>query len=424
MSTLLHPTLRAAGIAEIENEWAGTPLLSSLLRDLYDWLGTAWAMAMQSSDGELRTVFTCGTPPNRRACLEYIRSLARRKNFAHQDWQLHVLPPEAHDRLPRLVASSSTDRGTFALAFGPKTKPGEYSVSDCTLILDAVAQISALMCSERLARCVAASMREHQDLRVDLDAAREVQRRSLPTRLPRIKGLDYYGESLPARELGGDFFDFVAVGDNSLAVSVGDVSGHGIGSALLMSGIQAYARGLTTEKHADAKLVVSELNRISYEISPDNFFATMFYAHIDPVLNRMQYVSAGHGPALLIRRDRTVEELESTGTVLGLSGQSVYVPKTLRVNPGDTLVIATDGVSEREYEDGRSFATAVVTALGYDEYSRACEIVDAILDSSSGWSVQDDDRTVVVVRFTESAERQLLCHSSAKQSCESAGQAA
>ncbi len=403
MSTLFHPTPDSLRLAE--SEWSDTP--STLLKDLCDWLGSSWAMAMQNCGGELQVVHACGSPANRRACLDYVRTLTRRTNLGNQDWQLHVLPPGASDRLPKLIASSRNGSSVCALAFGPKMRPGEYSVSDCTLILDAVAQLSALMGNQRLAHCVTENIRERQSLRDDLNTAREVQRRSLPARLPRLDGIDYYGESLPARELGGDFFDFIAVDNNSLAVSVGDVSGHGISSALLMSGIQAYARALTVEKHADAKAIVSELNRISYEISPDNFFATLFYARIDPDLQRMQYVSAGHGPALLIRRDRSVEELESTCTVLGLSDQLTCAAAAVRVSPGDTLVITTDGVSERDYRGGRTFTSDVVAAVGTDPDTAARDIVDQILDSSAAgnrFSDMEDDRTVVVVRFTERAQ--------------------
>lgn len=145
----------------------------------------------------------------------------------------------------------------------------------------------------------------------------------MPGRLPHIAGLDYCGDCHPAGEVCGDFFDFRRLPGNELAVSIGDVSGREIGAALLMSGIQAFLRGLTSRGSGEILGVVEELNRVVCQVAPDNLYSTLFYAHVDPRRREVRYVNAGHEPPLLWRkRTGRPQRLDSTGTVLGLTRES------------------------------------------------------------------------------------------------------
>jgi hypothetical protein len=378
-ATLYQPPARARSAAN-DRDWAEAALLSNLLIDLAEWLGAAWAIGVPVSHGEMQQASFCGAPPDRRACLDYVTSLICDGHDSPHEWQLQIAPREAQDLLPQLVAWSGTAEGTYALAFGPKIRPEGYSSSDCSLVLDACRLYT---------------------LRADLAVACDVQRRSLPLRFPRIHGLDYHGDSLPAAGLGGAFYDFIQLDDNSLAVSLGDVSGPGISSALLMSGLQAYVRGLTARKQADIGLIIAELNRISYDISPDNFFSALFYAQVDTANHRLQYVNAGHEPALLIRSGcERVEYLESTGTVLGLSYKSSFAVAGTPVYPGDTFVAWANGNGDCEER--------VLAALRDDPCARASDLVESIVEPSSGGegpTRESDNRTLVVARFTEAMAR-------------------
>lgn len=378
-------------ITELEDQRTTHPLLANLLRDLVEWLGSSWVIVIETSHDELRPAYIYGIPPNRRTCLDYVASLLQGEHTTCDQWQLHISTQDSGDGLPRLVVFSKNEDCACALAFGPKRQLVDYNASDCSLILDAAAQLSTLVQSKRLPRTVAASFRQRMDLDEDFAMARDVQRRCLPARLPRISGLDYYGESLPASGLGGNFFDFIAVGENALVVSLGDVSGRGVSSALLMSGLQAYVRGLTSEKGADASAIVAELNRITYDISPDNFIATLFYACLDPTHHRLQFVSAGHDLAILVRRDRkTVERLDGTGPVLGLCRKSWWSVRTVPIVPGDTLVVASEEMLE-------SLEESVLSALRHDPDARASELVESIMEFSGG--SQSNGRTTLAVRL-------------------------
>lgn len=201
--------------------------------------------------------------------------------------------------------------------------------------------------------------------------------------------LDYYGERRPAGDAG--FFDFLPIGNQALAASIGEVSGTGSSAAILMSGIQSTLRGLTADGRGNIGAIVQELNRAVYGISPDVFFPTLFYARIDPLLRQLQYVSAGYETALLVRKDATrVHRLERTGTVLGLTNQARYGRRTLTFDPGDLVIAFTDGLVG-------SCEAAILDAVRRRPGAGASEIVGLV-----------DDRTVIAVRYTGAAAKAWL----------------
>jgi len=261
-------------------------------------------------------------------------------------------------------------------------------------------------------RASAHNTSEVHELRFGLQAAREIQCRLMPHHLPRVDGLDYYGECRPARELGGDFYDFIPR-QESLIVSLGDVSGHGIGSAMIMSSLQTSLRSLSERECGGVSGVIERLNRIIYEITPDNVYPTLFYGRIDPLRRRLEYVSAGHEPALLVRKHAVrVDRLESTCTVLGFSVRPTYKYRTVALEPGDLMVLFTDGITEAVDGNGRELWDTGVLQIVRDHIdARATDLVGEIMEAVDRFTehaVQTDDRTVVVVRLAETAEHAFV----------------
>lgn len=219
------------------------------------------------------------------------------------------------------------------------------------------------------------------------------------------ESLDYYGECMPADETAADFFDLVPLQDLGLVVSVGDVSRPGTGATLIMSGLQAFLRSLV-EESGEMPELVQGLNRSICDISPENFYATLFYGRINLPLRQLRYVSAGHEPALVFHsKSRRLRRLERTGTVLGLTARATYRQHTVSLEPGDTPVAFTDGVTEATDARGREFHEKGVRRVledypeaGARELSgRIMQAVDKFRQSSTA----ADDRTVVVVRMVE-----------------------
>jgi sigma-B regulation protein RsbU (phosphoserine phosphatase) len=223
---------------------------------------------------------------------------------------------------------------------------------------------------------------------------------------PQVDGLDYYGERKTADQIGGDFFDFVPLLGQRLLMSIGDVSRHGIGATVIMSGLQATLRSLAAEERGELPELVRGLNRSICDLAPDNFYATLFYGRIDPVPRQLRYVSAGHEPALLFhRKSKRLRRLERTGTVLGLTARAIYRQHTVSMEAGDTLVAFTDGITEATDSRGREFREqGVLRVLEDYPEAGARELGIRILEAVEGFqpsSAAGDDRTVVVVRLVD-----------------------
>jgi serine phosphatase RsbU (regulator of sigma subunit) len=368
-------------------EETGAALMSAIVTDLAEWAGCCWAAAMSSVGGSLVPVCTCGADLDLQACRDYTASMLGQ--------ECAIVEGRARQWSPRLVIPIKVaEQVRGVLAFGPKKNGSSYTAADRKLMLDVAELISNLMQSEQLACIVAANIDRLHRTRLDLTRA-----------LPHIEGLDYYGECRLAGEVGEDFFDFVPLGKEALVASVGDVPGTGISAAILMSGVQSILRGLTADGNRNISTIVQQLNRAVYEVSPDIFFPTLFYARIDPLLRRLQYVSAGHDTALLVRKDTMrFERLERTGTVLGLTNHTAYGRRTVRLDAGDVLIAFTDGMAEVADAKGwQSCEASICEAVSSHAGAGASEIVGLVVDAverCTGESRQDDDRTVIAVRYT------------------------
>ena len=225
----------------------------------------------------------------------------------------------------------------------------------------------------------------------------------------RTLGLDYYGTCRPAGDVGRDFFEFIPLDAGKLVVSVGDVAGDDVSAALMNSGLRTFLREFTGSRFAGIARLVEALNRTTCEICPEEFWATLFYAEIDPLRHQLQYVNAGHEPALLVHVEAgRVHRLESTGAVLGLTSRAGYRQRSVKMEPGDVLVVFTDGILEPAEDQERQLRdTNILDIMRSYPHSSAHELVARILDAADR-SRQEDDRTVAVVRLLCAVERPLF----------------
>ena len=215
-----------------------------------------------------------------------------------------------------------------------------------------------------------------------------------PVRTP-LPGIDYYGESRPFSETSWDFFEFLPLDSQSLACSIGKVNGAGIAARFTMASLQAFLRGLTRHHRGGIAAIVRDLNRAVCEISPESFYASLFYAWIDRPRCQLHYVSAGHAPVLLVRQDGArVERLENTGTVLGLSLRVGFHQRTVNIEKGDLLIAASDGVTD-------SLPEAEILRLAAKRpRPRPADLVREMLDAARIGA----DRTGLAVRFQDIGE--------------------
>jgi sigma-B regulation protein RsbU (phosphoserine phosphatase) len=255
----------------------------------------------------------------------------------------------------------------------------------------------------RLTTAIGREMAQRERLNRELEIAREVQEHLFPHRLPPVAGLDYCGRCRPAREVGGDYYDFLELPQGRLGIAVGDVSGKGVGAALMMASLEASLRALAAVVQDPAELM-ERVNSLVYQASAANRYATLFYAQYDPASRRLSYVNAGHNPPIVLRQSAgsyEVLRLETGGPVIGLLPQR-YRQGVFCHESGDLVVLFTDGISEsmnarfEEWGEDRLIAL-VKTCYG----SPPAEMMHRILTGAEAFAAgapQHDDMTVVVLR--------------------------
>ena len=246
-------------------------------------------------------------------------------------------------------------------------------------------------------------MAQRERLNRELEIAREVQERLFPQRLPPVPGLDYCGSCRPAREVGGDYYDFLELSEGRLGIAIGDVSGKGIGAALMMASLEASLRALASVDHELTELM-ERVNSLVFEASSANRYATLFYAEYDPRSRQLSYVNAGHNPPVILRKSAAgcqVFRLEAGGPVIGILRQP-YRQGSFSLEPGDLAVLFTDGISEsmnvrdEEWGEGRLIEFAK-TSHGLPAFETMNRILAASEAFAAGAS-QHDDMTLVVLR--------------------------
>lgn len=169
----------------------------------------------------------------------------------------------------------------------------------------------------------------------------------MPDEMPAVPGFEIAARSVPTRYVGGDYFDFVDLPENLLGVAVGDVSGKGVPAALLMANLQAALQGQVIHPSTVAQ-VVSRVNDLLVRSSEIGMFATFFYGVLDRVSAAFTYCNAGHNPVILLRQNESLEWLTEGGIILGMMADQEYAEATVQLEPGDVLVLYSDGITEAE----------------------------------------------------------------------------
>ena len=250
-------------------------------------------------------------------------------------------------------------------------------------------------------RAAAAKIESERRAVHELEIAKQVQTRLFPQTLPSLATLDYSGICVQARQVGGDYFDFLDLGRQRVGLVVGDISGKGIAAALLMANLQANLRSQCAIALDQPQRFLQSVNRLFYENSADSSYATLFFAEYDDGARRLRYVNCGHLSALLFRHDGTLERLDSTSTVLGLFRDWDCSTAERPLCPGDTLALYTDGITESFNDAGEEFGEHRLI----DSLRRRCgqpspALVASIVDDVRKFSPheQSDDMTLIVGR--------------------------
>ncbi|HEY2905923.1 MAG TPA: ADOP family duplicated permease [Vicinamibacterales bacterium] len=286
------------------------------------------------------------------------------------------------------------------LLLGPPTGREQYTTAERQVLRNSGEVFALMLENARLTdRAV-----EQEKVRRDLATAAEVQKRLLPPQAPRSAAATFAAFTLPARTIGGDYYDFLDLGGEHVAFALADVSGKGISAALIMSVVQASLRVISSQGNLSASQLATQMNGFLYQSTGANKYATFFYAQIDERAHRLRYVNAGHNPPYLLRCTNGVTEiveLNVGGTVLGLFPESEFQHADIDLRPGDLLVAFTDGVTDALNTAGEEFGEErLKDVLRATAGVPADEISARLADTMRDWignAEQHDDLTFVVV---------------------------
>lgn len=295
------------------------------------------------------------------------------------------------------------------VVLGARLSEEPYSREDHQLLATVASQAGLALESIRLGENIAERIEVERRTEQEMQFAREVQSRLLPQKTPALRTLEYAGGCVQARQVGGDYYDFLELGPGRLALVLADVAGKGVSGALLMANLQANLRSQYALALDDLPRLLSSVNHLFYENTADNSYATLFFADYDDSSGRLRYVNCGHLPPLLLRANpaaagdgpAAVERLAPTSTVLGLFEDWQCSAAEVELKPGDVLVLYTDGVTEAENTAGEEFGEhRLVEMLCANRQLPAPALLEAIESTVQQYSggEQADDITVVVAR--------------------------
>ena len=326
-----------------------------------------------------------------------------------------VLTSDAqHD--PRFMSSTMTIQGIrsvlavplgvgeriFGIIYADSPLAEAKFTQDHLTVLTTLASVAAIRVEN--ARLAEEEL-ERERLNRELQLAREIQQRFQPTSAPHVPGFELQGISFPCYEIGGDYYDFIERPDGRVIITLGDVSGKGTSAALLMTSLHAaiHAQSSTSQSLVET---IAAVNRYLAETIPPNRFATLFYAELDPQSGALSFLNAGHNPPLIVHAAGTMEQLAAGGMPLGIMPNAPYREGRTQLQPGDALVIYSDGVTETQNTAGEEFGPVRL----YDVVARNLErsaaairdqIESALTKFAQGTDSVDDITLVIVKRQAE-----------------------
>jgi sigma-B regulation protein RsbU (phosphoserine phosphatase) len=286
------------------------------------------------------------------------------------------------------------------ISMGPKRSEEPYSSNDSRLLLMVAAQTGLALENSRLSEAIAHEVAERELHNREMEIARDVQQRLFPQNLPKVEGLEYAGYCRPALGVGGDYYDFLALAEGQLGLVIADISGKGIPAALLMASLQASVRG-QSQSAGDVAALMTNVNRLVYEVSPASRYATFFYSQYDPATRRLTFSNGGHNAPMVLRGCEVIL-LETGGPVVGLFPQGCYKQDSIVLEAGDLLVLYTDGMSEAENPGEEEWGEEALIRA-----ARGCaglapkEMIASIMTAADGFAngaPQHDDMTLVIAR--------------------------
>jgi serine phosphatase RsbU (regulator of sigma subunit) len=376
------------------------------------------AIYLEGSDGRLilQNEIQPGMEPVLSPDIPLLQELTRRAEpfeiVPRQQGDGHPTPSIFGSIRPECLVPMMGSDGHLAglVALGSRLSEQPYSGEDKRLLASVASQAELALESIQRGEEIAERIEADRRLVQEMEFARQVQARLFPQHLPALQTLEYTGACIQARQVGGDYYDFLESRPGRVAFVLADIAGKGVSGALIMANLQANLRSQYATAVEDPRRLLSSVNRLFFENTSGNSYATLFFADYEDATRQLRFVNCGHLPPLLVRSGRAsddspcaVERLEPTCTVLGLFAQWECSVAEVRLSPGDLLVLYTDGVTEATNADGQEFGESRIidTLRAHVDYAPAT-LVDVIVRAVQQFAngEQADDITLVVARCT------------------------
>jgi len=238
-------------------------------------------------------------------------------------------------------------------------------------------------------------------LREEMRLARDIQLNLLPKEVPDIDGYEFAATTIPAQEVGGDYYDFMQLDNGWLGFCVGDITGKGMPAAMLMANLQAALRSQVLAG-SNCAGCLKNINKLLYRSTESTKFATVFYGILDPFTSSVMYTNGGHDNPIFLKKDQEPVMLEASGLLLGVMEDVVYGQSTIELNSGDLLILYTDGVTEsmNEKREELGIETVLSVVKEYRNESASMiqdKLVRAIRKHAMGVP-QSDDITIMIIK--------------------------
>ena len=301
-----------------------------------------------------------------------------------------------------LVPLPGRNRLMGVMALGPKRSEAAWSRTDLQVLQTVARQTGLALEVSELAHSLAAEAAQRERANREMEIAREVQERLFPQEMPAIAGATLAGHCRPALGVGGDYYDLIHLADGRLGLAIGDVSGKGISAALLMASLRASLRGVSLDSPRNFAELMHKVNVLVYEASASNRYATFFFAAYDPRTRKLECVNAGHNPPVILRKGEVIR-LEAGGPVVGLLPLAPYTEQTLTLQPGDLLLLYTDGISEAMTHDDEEWGEErmIEAALKFRDRP-ADDVLRGLFDACDKFTAgapQHDDMTLLILKL-------------------------
>jgi sigma-B regulation protein RsbU (phosphoserine phosphatase) len=279
--------------------------------------------------------------------------------------------------------------------FNKKSESG-FSPDDQRLLSIIAAQSAHVLENARLNQKEQDLLKMEEEFRM----AKEIQLNILPKEIPSINGYDIHAINIPAREVGGDYYDFIKLPGEKIVFCLGDITGKGLPAAMLMANLQATLRGQSFTQNS-VKDSIKNANILLFNSTASNRFATVFYGVLDYSSNTVTYCNAGHDAPIDIKEDK-INRLEEGGLLLGCFDMAEYEQETKSIEVGEEIIIYSDGVTEAMNEINQEFGEEkFISIIKSNSNLLAKELIDLILKeikAHSGSVPQSDDITLMIIK--------------------------